>query len=218
MATSDEKTREAPEARVVAALKAIHARQQRGAGNAPPLRVVGADPDPGKESEVGHYEQARQLFASLEARLQKQYAIASTLVDQLREREQAHEDADGNASQQLLRLYTRAGGVAAGRFVVANERAGHAELDLRPSRLRGTGGETAFSPTVELEPATLSLAPGEERTVAISIDLAGSPFRPGETLELDVDVTEAGRVVHKLWVTISLFESGGQPDGNDRCL
>ena len=91
--------------------------------------------------------------------------------------------------------------------MTANERARPARLELRPSRLRDARGDAEFSPRIELEPATLVLAPGEERTVAISLDLAGSPFRPGETLELDVDVTDDGDVVHKLWVTIHLFES-----------
>ncbi|MGI9591761.1 MAG: hypothetical protein ACR2P8_10370 [Myxococcota bacterium] len=210
MATSDERSgtrRNDAEERIVAALKKIHARQQPGPGSAPPLRVVGSDPHADGQSELGEYDKARKLFSDLEQRLQKQYGIAEALVDRLREQQQPGEDSGAGASQQLLRLRARAGGVAGGRFVTANERARPARLELRPSRLRDARGDTAFSPRIELEPATLLLAPGEEQTVAISLDLAGSPFRAGETLELDVDVTEDGGVIHKLWVTIGLFES-----------
>lgn len=207
MARSDTKprpVRDAPEEAIVRVLRTLHARQQPAAEAAPPLRRVGADRRSAPESERGLYEEARQLFSSLETRLQKQYGIAARLIDGLRERDRSA--ASAAASQQLLRLRARAGEMAAGRFVVANEKTVPALLEFRPSRLRGAGGDEV-SVAVELDPGSLLLAPAEERTVAIRVDLAGAPVGLGERLEVDVDVTEDARVVHRLWVTIDLFRT-----------
>jgi hypothetical protein len=66
-----------------------------------------------------------------------------------------------------------------------------------------TGGGSTFTPPVRLDPATLSLAPGEEGTVVLSLELAASLFRAGERYRCQVRLVGGDDLVLDVSVMVS---------------
>lgn len=170
---------EAETERLVGALARIHAKRT-------------GTPAAGEEAE-GVYRDAVRHFGRQERTLRQQARLAEAIVAKMR-------GVQGDVAQRALPIRAAAGGVAGGRFRLANE------LD-RPARF-------AFAPRFALpcrfSPAEVELGAKATAVVDVRVDLADAPFAAGEAATLLVDVVEGGATRLKLWLDVRLDEGEGR--------
>jgi hypothetical protein len=153
----------------------------------------------------GLYAAARAHLAQHERRQRKDDAITASLLDKVRERAPVRTDLP-TAVQQTVQVQAAPGGTAIVRFVVANPRRTPATVRFRPSELVRADGDAWWAP-VRIDPARPTLAPGEECTARIELDLAGCPWPAPERATLGLDVEVADALAMKLWLELRLVDA-----------
>lgn len=159
-------------ARLAAMLERVHSRNTTD------------EPSPAPEDV---YPAAIRHFSRQEELLRGQASVTRELLAKMK-------GELGLATQRVLRLRAEVGGVAGGRFWLANESG--AELSFR--------FEPRFSLPARFSPEAPSLGAGERVGVDVRIDLGGAPFSAGETPGLLVDVLAGDQVRVKLWIDLAL--------------
>ncbi len=151
----------------------------------------------------GLYAAARAHLAKQERRQRRDDAITASLLDKVAERAPGPA-APKPAVQQTAGVQAHRGELAVVRFVVANPRRTPATVRFRPSELVRDDGD-AWWAHVRLSPARPTLAPGEECTVRLEMDLQACPWpAPAEaSMALDVEVADA--LAMKLWIELRLL-------------
>lgn len=192
--------------RVVDALRRIER-----AGDPRRALPTGRVPIPG--DEPASYDSVRELFRSHERELRRRSLLVDRVLDQLRRTGDVDEIPAPAPLQQELRLVCSVGGATAGRFVVANETAAEREVRFDV----GIAPHAAPAWAAHLEPAFtpewLCVTPGDSRIVRVAVDLAGLPARPGERVELPVDVGGQGASLGRLWLEIVVAPAGEEGSG-----
>jgi hypothetical protein len=192
----------------VEALRAIHDRQTDGDVGPPAARPTPTRKTPalGPPLPGTSYDRVRKHFHRHEAGLRRQAWLTDQILDQL-QANGAASPVQGPALQQELRLRCPRGGATGGGFVLANEFDRYLRISFSRSALRGAPAGFEQAGLLRFEPAEPVLAAGVEETVRLSIDLAGCPFEPGDETGLIIDVLGDGRLLHKLWVSITIDEA-----------
>lgn len=209
---------DALETRVVSILRDIHDRRKRGqpwswnlaapadAGDDPvpdPAADGAAEPTPDPDL----YERARRFFADQEKFLTGQSQLTDRIIDQIRRGVGPPAPAHAPShTQELLRLRARRGGVAGGRFVVANRDPRPVRVTLEASPLQRFGEPLACQPAMRLDPAAPVLEAGDETVVSVYVDLGDLDLPSGETLGFEVTAHHDPGGTHRLWVEIELYE------------
>lgn len=151
----------------------------------------------------GLYAAARTHLATQERRQRRDDAITASLLDKVAQRAPGPA-APAPAIQQSVQLQAAPGSRAIARFVVANPRRTPATVRFRPSELVRDDGDAWWAP-VRLTPARPTLAPGEECTARLELDLHGCPWPAPARARLALDVEVAGAVAMKLWVELRIL-------------
>jgi hypothetical protein len=82
--------------------------------------------------------------------------------------------------QVELALHAPLGAVATRSFVLENKQAEPAEISFLVSDFVGPAGTEPFRAALQFEPSRFSIAPGEERSVTLRLDLPADQFAPGQ--------------------------------------
>jgi hypothetical protein len=202
-------------------IKRIHAARATVAAasptEAPSTSSVAPGPqvaDGGESPEsVSAYDRARRHLLQHEEEDRRRAWLTDRILDQLTTTMPASSARDSAGAaptllQSEIRLSCVVNGRAAGRFRIVNSTGSEVELDLRSGRVHGAPPGWDRRLPVRFEQPPGSLRAGEERIVKIVVDTAGCPLRPGNELELAVDVVGGGRLLHKVWVSIQV---SGEP-------
>lgn len=166
-----------------------------------------SDPE-GEENEGALYDAARRHFHRNETQLRSQVRFTERILDRI-QTGAPRRRRDANPFQMELRLRAPAGGVASGRFVLASDLPRAAPVEFRAGTLRGRTLPWNDSAAVRFDPERPTLHAGMERIVRAEVDLAECPARPGDQLELCVDVLGDGELMLKLWLEISVDPASG---------
>jgi len=186
--------RTVPEERIVAELKKIHARRGDRRRRALETPVVVRD-----QETDSRYERARRHFTAEEQRLRRQAGLTDRIIDQMRER--AADRSEPRATQETLAVRAAVGRPAGGRFRLANRFARALDVTLTAEALRDRNG--AVVGRVELWPSQARLAPGEERVVQVTVDLAG--VGPPLVVAGEIVARADGAALHRLWLEVETY-------------
>jgi hypothetical protein len=151
----------------------------------------------------GLYSAARSHLAQQEKRQRRDDAITASLLDKVAQRAPGPA-APTAAVQQTVRVQAQAGELAVVQFVVANPRRTPATVRFRPSELVRDDGDAWWAP-VRLTPARPTLAPGEECTARLELDLRGCPWPAPAQASLALDVEVADALAMKLWIELRML-------------
>ena len=151
----------------------------------------------------GLYAAARAHLAQQETRRRRDDTITASLLDKVAQRAPGP-TAPAAAVQQSVVVQARPGERAVVRFIVANPRKTPATVRFRPTELVRGDGEAWWAP-VRLTPARPTLAPGEECTARLELDLRDCPWSAPAQASLGLDVEVAGALAMKLWVELRLL-------------
>jgi hypothetical protein len=209
----------APEEEIVAQLRRIYARRNERRSGRPAAPRVAPDPRAddlqagdhhGADDSESPYERARRHFAGEERRLRRQAVVTERVIDDMRDRERAR-DGTPRRTQETLALRAAAGRPAAGRFRLANRFARALDVRMEVSPLRDPDG-APMRCRVDVRPSRLTLGPGEDRIVRVTIDLAGDATpAAGTRLEGEIAARAGTTSVHRLWLEVETY---GLDDGD----
>lgn len=191
---------DAPLDPVVDFLRSLH--ESRGEATVPlptaaPPSARADEPEPGEA-----YDELRQHFYRHEAGLRQHARLTDRILDQLQRESRGRVEPVASPLQAELRVRCAARGASGARFVVANELGREVELGFRCHPLTGVPVGSADTPVADFTPAAPTLAPGEECSVRLGVDLAALPVDSGDEVGLVVDVCGGDEILQKLWVTL----------------
>lgn len=160
----------------------------------------------------GSYDSARELFRAHERELQRRAFLTERVLDQVRRGAGVDRILTPAPLQQELRLACPAGGASGGRFVVINETSLEQEVrfDVGAPRRGAPAWAGRLAPL--FDPERLRIEPGESRIVRVSVDSASLHARPGEHVELPVDLRGQLDSLGRLWIEIGIVE----PEAKER--
>lgn len=111
--------------------------------------------------------------------------------------------------QVTLALSGSPGDELARKFMIENKRDEAEMVTFLVSEFSADQGGEAFRPPLQLEPARLSLSPGEEKAVTLRLPLLPEFFSPGETYRAEI-IARGHREV-TLLLSVSVLASGDEP-------
>jgi len=183
----------APREKLVDALRRIHEDKAGGTsrGLLDVLRTETPAPEAKTES-TSAYDSARRGMLDYERTIRGYSDQVGRFLDAVRRRSTTETKLTASLPQLILRAVAQAEGRSGARFVVRNERSTAASMSLKPGVFTTHDGAMQASPGVELEPADLTVQPGDRAIVTMHVDFAGTGFLPGSRVRGDVVVEVGG--------------------------